>query len=275
LPPERTAQLIARLREYRERNAIPQATLARALNVSPANLFEILKGKHSPNAEVALHIEEILRNDMTTDKPRTLSDALDKIEVLTAELAKASKATTLPPVTVQKPPAVTSPKPAATQPSVAPKPVVAQLSGAVAPADDRNIGMRFNAGPLLTELSPIDQLRVELNNTKDAAKKAALYRRIKALDGAPGVQVTQDQSPPFDPASQPSWKPLEVATPPPPKRLPESADTPTKIQAILDVTVLDPDLLSMLGNPVHTSLQRSMIFAQVKAVRTLTEGTLS
>jgi hypothetical protein len=44
----------------------------------------------------------------TVDQPKTLTAALDRIEVLTAELKelKAAKATTLPPVTVQKPPAV-------------------------------------------------------------------------------------------------------------------------------------------------------------------------
>jgi DNA-binding XRE family transcriptional regulator len=85
---------------------MPQATLARTLGISPANLFEILKGNHSPNAEVALHIEELLRNTMTIDEPKTLSSAKDRIAELTAEL-KAAKATTLPPVAVQKPPAVT------------------------------------------------------------------------------------------------------------------------------------------------------------------------
>jgi transcriptional regulator with XRE-family HTH domain len=159
---------------------IPATPGARALGISPANLFEILKGKHSPNAEVALHIEEILRNDMTIDKPKTLDAAKDRIEALTAELEKLKAAgkATLPTGNIQNPLVVTPPKPAApAQPSVAPKPAAAQLSGAGAAADDRNIGMRFNAGPPLAELSPIDQLRAQLNAEKDSAKRQALYRK--------------------------------------------------------------------------------------------------
>jgi hypothetical protein len=48
-----------------------------------------------------------------------------------------------------------------------------------------------------------------------------------------------------------------------------SADTPVKIQAILDDIVLDPDLLSMLSNPVHSPLQRSMIYSEVKKRRAI------
>ena len=159
---------------------MPQAILARTLGISPANLFEILKGKHSPNAEVALHIEELLRTNMTTvDQPKTLTAAKDLIESLRAELAqlKAGKATTLPPATVQIPPVTVTPPIAPKQP--APLPVASTPPAAT---NDRGTGMIFHPGPPLVDLSPADRLRVELNGEKDQAKRVAIHRKIKAIE---------------------------------------------------------------------------------------------
>jgi ribonuclease D len=52
------------------------------------------------------------------------------------------------------------------------------------------------------------------------------------------------------------------------KALPAEATTPVLIQKILDVTELD-DLRSMLDNPVHSPLQQSCIYNEVKKRRAL------
>jgi transcriptional regulator with XRE-family HTH domain len=79
------------------------------------------------------------------------------------------------------------------------------------------------------------------------------------------------QAPPIDPASDPGFKKMEQTKAPPAKLLPASADTPVLIQRILDVTNLD-DLLSMLGNRAHSSLQTSCIYSEVKSRRALLAG---
>jgi hypothetical protein len=98
--------------------------LAQSLNISPQQLAELFSGRNQPTGTQVLAIIEFLRtNNMTAaDQPKTLTAALNRIEVLTAELKelKASKATTLPPVTIKKPPAVPVTQPNAPAPSQAP-----------------------------------------------------------------------------------------------------------------------------------------------------------
>jgi hypothetical protein len=53
------------------------------------------------------------------------------------------------------------------------------------------------------------------------------------------------------------------------KALPPEANTPVLVQRIIDVTPLVPDLLSMLANPVHSPMQRAVIYAEVKKRRAL------
>jgi hypothetical protein len=66
--------------------------------------------------------------------------------------------------------------------------------------------------------------------------------------------------------------PMPVSFPATPRKaLPPEANTPVLVQRILDVTALD-DLLSMLGNPIHTPLQRTLIYEEVKKVRSLAAG---
>jgi DNA-binding XRE family transcriptional regulator len=278
VPPERTAQLIAGLREYRERNAISQAALARILCISPANMFEILKGKHSPNAETALHIEELLRtNNMTTvDQPKTLTAAKDRIEALTAELAQLKSKTPAAPAKI----AVPAPAPAARAAAPPIPEAVAKVSTPPASmsAWEKEVARAHAAATANLSSRPlaeqtVEELRSALNAEKDPSVRFAIYgflRKRKAeMDEFSGLKLSNDQAPPFDPASSPTWKPVEVSHAPPPKSLPVSADTPVLIQKILDVTALDPDLLSMLSNPVHSPLQRSMIYSEVKKRRAI------
>jgi len=109
MPPELAP--IIELRAWYENHDLKHKDLARSLNISPQQLAELFSGRNQPTGTQVLAIVEFLMtNNMTTvDQPKTLTAALDRIEVLTAELKelKAAKATTLPPVTVQKPPAVT------------------------------------------------------------------------------------------------------------------------------------------------------------------------
>jgi hypothetical protein len=54
----------------------------------------------------------------------------------------------------------------------------------------------------------------------------------------------------------------------PKKALPPEANTPVLIQRILDVTTLE-DLRSMLDNPIHTPIQQSCLYAEIRKRRDL------
>lgn len=228
---------------------------------------------------------------MTTDEPKTLSLAKDRIAELTAELAqlKTGKASTGPPATIQKPPAVTVtqpsiPKPPVTQPNV-PAPSAKTMT-----AWEKEVARAHSVATANLSSKPladqtVEELRSALNAEKDPSVRFAIYgflqkrkAEIDELKRNPlaqsqqrnsGPQLSNDQAPPVDPAASPTWQAVEERHAPPPKSLPASADTPVLIQKILDVTVLDPDLLSMLSNPVHTPLQRSMIYSEVKKRRAI------
>ena len=99
---ERTRRLVEKLRAYRDENAVPQVRLAAELNLSPANLSEILRGNNSPNSETTLQIIELIEPQFmriivdppaaprtsTRDPniPRTLSSALEKIDLLQSRI---------------------------------------------------------------------------------------------------------------------------------------------------------------------------------------------
>jgi hypothetical protein len=62
-----------------------------------------------------------------------------------------------------------------------------------------------------------------------------------------------------------------VAPPVVPKALSASADTPFKITEILKLTPTD-DVASMLSNPGHTTLQHSLIYAELRERRAIEAG---
>jgi hypothetical protein len=269
MPPERSRQLVFELDAWYRSNRMLQKDLAATIGVTPQGLSEILSLRSKPSGETVLRIVEFLKENMSTGESiKTLSNALDriaadreKIETLTAQLK--AKATTLPPAPVQKPLATVTPP-------IAPKPATPPSTAAAGPVDPRGIGMHFNSGPPLTELSPIDRLRVQLNGEKNQKKRHTLYRQIKSLslDGADGI-LAQNESPPFDPERDlPNFKRIEQTTAPIPKQLPVSADTPFKVEEILKLTNLE-DLVSMLSNPVHSQLQKAMLYVEIKARRAL------
>jgi hypothetical protein len=115
---------IIELRAWYENHSVKHKHLAQSLKLSPQQLAELFSGRNQPTGAQMLAIIEFLRtNTMTTvDQPKTLTAALDRIEVLTAELKelKAAQTTTVAPVSVPKPPAATVTPPIAPAPTQPP-----------------------------------------------------------------------------------------------------------------------------------------------------------
>lgn len=159
MPPELAPIVELRVWYEAHAHAVKHKDLARSLKLSPQQLAELFGGRNQPTGIQVLAILEFLRTNtmVTVDAPKSLSAALDRIEVLTAELKelKAGKATALSPATIQKPPAVTVPPPIAPRPP-SPLPVAA-------PPD-------------------INKLRSQLNAEKDATKRHGIYLKIKAAE---------------------------------------------------------------------------------------------
>jgi hypothetical protein len=107
--------------------------------------------------------------------------------------------------------------------------------------------------------STIDELRSEVVRLKAAAV------------AKPALTVPAPTAKPINTpgADQPNKTPMAVTVPATPKKaLPPEANTPVLAQLILDKTVFD-DLLSMLDNPVHSSMQRAVIYAEIKKRRSI------
>ncbi len=259
---------IIELRSWYEGNSLKHKDLARSLNLSPQQLANLFSGRNQPTGKQLLTVLQFLRTNMTTEPIKTLAAAKEKIEALTAELARRAPAKITAPVGAFAPPASA----ATWMPPVVAKTATPPLTAWENEVARAHTARTANLSSLPIELQSADQLRSMLAVEKDASKRFAIYEQIKSLGGP---KADSAQAPAFDTEKDlKNFKSMEVATVPPPKRLPESANTPVKIQAILDVTVLDPDLLSMLGNPVHTPLQRGTIYDEVKKRRALAEGPL-
>jgi hypothetical protein len=136
---DRTAALVARLKEHLAKTQTSQVALSRTLGLSPQNTSLILRGTNCPNSETTLQIAlEILRtNNQMDDQPKTLhlakeriSEQAEEIKQLKSLMAKAA-APAVPPPTLPKP----TPAPQAIHPTPAPKPAVQQpASPAIKPA---------------------------------------------------------------------------------------------------------------------------------------------
>jgi transcriptional regulator with XRE-family HTH domain len=195
----RTSALISRLKAHLEKVGLSQVTLSRELGISPAALSEVMRGRNAPNAEVALHVVEILNeNSMTqtlalnrrpavvdddddfgnmSEPPRTLTEAKarliqsqETISRLQKEIASlraaalpASNPQSLPPKLLAAP--AIRPTPAASRPTP--------------PANSTQ--MIINPGKPLSEMTEIEKLRAQLNTA--APDRDALYQRIKQLEG--------------------------------------------------------------------------------------------
>jgi transcriptional regulator with XRE-family HTH domain len=244
MPPERSKQLVFELDAWYRSNHMPQKDLAATIGVTPQGLSEILSLRSRPSGETVLRIVEFLKENMSSGESiKTLSNALDRIaadrEKIITLTAQLKAKTTLPTVAIQPPPAVTIP------PITKPKPPAAK------PIKERSIA----------------ELRNALGSEKDPTARFDIYKVLKAKE-ANGLKATGDQAPPFDPASSPTWKPVEVSHAPPPKSLPMSANTPFLVGEILKLTSFE-DLQSMLGNPALSPLQHSLVFTEIKTRRTL------
>jgi transcriptional regulator with XRE-family HTH domain len=119
---------------------------------------------------------------------------------------------------------------------------------------------------LSAALDRISLLEAQLRGSAKPAVPAS--PTAKAPTGDPGADPT------YPPTGTPGADrlaptPMPVNPPATPKKaLPPEANTPVLIQRILDVTTLD-DLLSMLGNNVHTKVQQACIYSEVKIRRSI------
>jgi hypothetical protein len=114
----------------------------------------------------------------------------------------------------------------------------------------------------------VDLLRAEL---KLQSGRGHLPRTAQPNLPPPKVAAPQGDPKPFKPESDPAFKKVEVAPVPKPKGLPASADTPYLINELLK-TVSLPDLISMLGNPEISDLQRSCVYMAIKEIRAIEAG---
>jgi transcriptional regulator with XRE-family HTH domain len=108
----------------------------------------------------------------------------------------------------------------------------------------------------------IEDLRAQLKGGAPLPAKPAapVSPTAKAQAGGSGAGA-----PPTD---RPNKTPMPASPETPKKALPVTADTPFKITEILKLENLD-SLLLLLANPVHTPLQKSLIYQEVKARRNL------
>jgi hypothetical protein len=130
-----------------------------------------------------------------------------------------------------------------------------------------------NPGPkTLTEAKErIEVLEAQLRGSaKPAAVPAPPKAKAQSPAGDPGADPTYP--PTGTPgADRPNKTPMPASPATPKKALPATADTPFKITEILKLENLD-SLLLLLANPVHTPLQKSLIYHEVKARRNLVAG---
>jgi hypothetical protein len=238
---ERTKRLVEKLRAYRDENAVPQVRLAAELNLSPANLSEILRGNNSPNSETTLHIIELIEPQFmrtivdppaaprasTRDPsiPRTLSSALEKIDLLQSRIKQLEQ-----------------PQHGTTAP--------------IAPAKAHGIPPQGSV--------KIAEPKTRLAQLK--AQSAAMPRKTGLVFNEPNLQ---DQAAPFNPSKLPGWERVQSPQPSPAKLLPASANTPYLVGEILKVTNF-ADLLSLLSNPAHSDMQKALIYAEVQSRRAIT-----
>jgi transcriptional regulator with XRE-family HTH domain len=178
--------------------------ISETIGISAAALSEIMRGVNNPNAEVVLHVQEILDKSMSTqiafnpakvrtpahdddpddqldflnDDPKTLGTArsmLTSARKLIAKLEQAQSAAatgtpTLPIGSKQPTSATDTRKPGALATSPA-KPAAPSPATSTKTTD-----MVIRCEKPVTEL---DQLRAELNATKDDGQRVILYKRIK------------------------------------------------------------------------------------------------
>jgi hypothetical protein len=130
-----------------------------------------------------------------------------------------------------------------------------------------------NPGPktLLEARDRIADLEAQLLQLRGSATAPKAASTVPAPTMKPKLAGSGADAPTIaTPGSvQPNKNQMAVNVPAPEKKsLPTTANTPVLVQLILDKTVFG-DLLSMLDNPVHSSMQRACIYAEVKKRRAL------
>ena len=111
--------------------------------------------------------------------------------------------------------------------------------------------------------SMLDRLREEL---KLQSGRGNLPRIAEPNLPKPKASTGNTNPTPLRPESDPAFKKVEDTVPLVPKTLPASANTVFLISEILKKTNLE-DLLSMLGNPALSNLQRSCVYNFIREIR--------
>jgi hypothetical protein len=241
---DRTAALVARLKEHLAKTQTSQVALSRTLGLSPQNTSLILRGTNCPNSETTLQIAlEILRtNNQMDDQPKTLHLAKERISEMAEEItqlkslmAKAA-APAVPPPTLPKP----TPATQAIHPTPAPKPAVQPPApSAIPPA------RTGQAKPGFADLSTADLL-ASLKTARALGDNADDVRRLVAEVEARGADRSS--------SNQPAAKPRLT--------LPAEANTPALIRAAFDNTSMEGlrQMLQTEGN----SPRKMTIFWEIK-----------
>jgi hypothetical protein len=233
---DRTAALVARLKEHLAKTQTSQVALSRTLGLSPQNTSLILRGTNCPNSETTLQIAlEILRtNNQMDDKPKTLhlakeriSEQAEEIKQLKSLMAKAA-APAVPPPTLPKP----TPEPQAIHPPPAPKPAVQLPAPSAIPPTTTG-----RAKSAFANLSN-DDLLANLKTARGAGYNADHVRQLLAEVEARGVDLK------------------------PALKFPTTATTPAQIRAVFDNTSMD-GLREMLQTEGNSPLKMT-IFREIK-----------
>jgi transcriptional regulator with XRE-family HTH domain len=157
---ERTKRLIETVRQWCDDQGLLQKSLASQLGMSPQALNEIFQERNNPSSETTLHLLELLRNDMT-NRPKTLTLALEKIDQLTAEINELKTG-----------------KPA-TKPN-APEPPEMTAWDAELARVEKASKAGLSTKPLSEQSLP--ELRAALANEPDSAKRNQIYKMVKAAE---------------------------------------------------------------------------------------------
>jgi hypothetical protein len=228
---DRTAALVARLKEHLVKTQTSQVALSRTLGLSPQNTSLILRGTNCPNSETTLQIAlEILRtNNQMDDQPKTLHLAKERISEMAEEItqlkslmAKAA-APAVPPPTLPKP----TPSPQAIHPTPAPKPA-AQLPApsAIPPIPAGRAKSAF------ANLSN-DDLLANLKTARGAGYNADHVRQLMAEVETRGVDLK------------------------PALKFPATATTPAAIQAVFNNTSFE-GLREMLQTEQDPAMKKTL-----------------
>ena len=247
------------LKAWADRENMPYQDLARRLGMSPSSLSDVFRQRNNFTGAQVLRALELMKD------PRNLNDAREAISTLEAEIAMLKSS---PPAVAKSPPTH-----AAVKPPVAPTPTKPAVVPPRQSAWEREVARANAAATANLSSKPLEEQNVleltsALNNTKDPSEQFQVYAELKQKRRA--AQLTAAQAPPIDPAALPGFQRVQSPPPPPPVKIPESKNTPFLISEVLK-TMSFPDVLSALGNPENSALQRALCYSEAQSRRAITQ----